>query len=77
MHGRHPIASRDAAVSLVEPLLDAAAVAALLGVPRSTVLGYTHAAHDPLPCLRVGRHVRFQREAVQIWLSRRQGPGGR
>lgn len=40
-----------------EPLRDAAFVAGVLGIPEKTVLQYAREAR--LPCVRLGRHVRF------------------
>jgi excisionase family DNA binding protein len=55
--------------TLAEPLLTADQVSRLLGIPRSSVYEYARRAHDPLPAVRVGRHVRFQRTAVERWLA--------
>jgi excisionase family DNA binding protein len=55
-------------LSLAEPLLTAEQVAALLGVPRSSVYDYARRPNDPLPAVRVGRHVRFHRTALEHWL---------
>jgi excisionase family DNA binding protein len=57
-------------LTLAEPLLTAEQVAALLGVPRTSVYEYARRNRDPLPAVRVGRHVRFQRNAVERWLAR-------
>jgi len=60
---------------LDEPLLTAAQVGALLGnVPAKTVLQY--ARDGRLPCLRIGKHVRFVRSDVDRALSA-DGYGGR
>jgi|SRR3712207_2155308 len=53
---------------LGEPLLDAAEVAVLLGVPRSSVYEYARRTHNPLPSVPIGRHVRFVRSEVERWL---------
>lgn len=45
------------------PLQDAGYVAELLGVPRKSVLQY--AREGRLPCVRIGRHVRFVIADVQ------------
>jgi excisionase family DNA binding protein len=58
------------ALTLAEPLLTAQQVAGLLGVPRTSVYEYARRDRDPLPAVRVGRHVRFQRNAVERWLAR-------
>ena len=53
-------------VSLSEPLLDCAAAAALLNVRVSWVRDAARLGH--LPCLRVGRHLRFTRVMLEDWL---------
>lgn len=58
---------RAPAVSLSEPLLDCEAAAALLNVRPSWVRDATRLGH--LPCLRVGRHLRFTRPMLEAWLS--------
>ena len=45
------------------PLRDATHIAALLGIPRKSVLQY--ARDGRLPCVRIGRHVRFVIADVQ------------
>jgi len=58
----------EAARVLDEPLLTAAEVGALLGdVPAKTILQY--ARDGRLPCLRIGKHVRFVRSDVDRALS--------
>jgi excisionase family DNA binding protein len=57
------------AVDLHEPLLRASEVAALLGVPRSSVYEYARRHHDPLPSLAIGRHRRFYRSAIESWIA--------
>ena len=53
---------------LDEPLLTAAQIGALLGdVPAKTVLQY--ARDGRLPCVRIGKHVRFVRSDVDRALS--------
>ncbi len=54
-------------VSLSEPLLDCAAAAALLNVRVSWVRDATRLGQ--LPCLRVGRHLRFTRPMLEEWLA--------
>jgi excisionase family DNA binding protein len=56
-------------LTLAEPLLTADQVSRLLGIPRSSVYEYARRAHDPLPAVRVGRHVRFHRSALERWLA--------
>ena len=58
-----------AIITLHEPLLTAADVAVLLGVPRSTVYEYARRQIDPLPSIAIGRHRRFSRSDLERWLS--------
>jgi excisionase family DNA binding protein len=60
------------ALTLAEPLLTAQQVAGLLGVSCTSVYKYARRTADPLPTVRVGRHVRFRRAAVEQWLARRE-----
>jgi excisionase family DNA binding protein len=61
------------ALTLAEPLLTADQVAALLGVPRTSVYEYARRDANPLPAVRVGRHVRFHRPALERWLAEQYG----
>ena len=66
------IAEREAAPSR---LIDAAAAGELLGVPTSWVLA--EARSNRVPHIRLGRYVRFRRDALLQWaLEREQGPVG-
>jgi excisionase family DNA binding protein len=49
------------------PLRDAGYVARLLGIPRKSVLQY--AREGKLPCVRIGRHVRFVIADVQATID--------
>jgi excisionase family DNA binding protein len=60
-------------LTLAEPLLTAEQVARLLGIPRSSVYEYARRGEDPLPAVRVGRHVRFHRSALERWLGEQHG----
>ena len=60
-------------LTLAEPLLTAHQVSRLLGIPRSSVYDYARRAHDPLPAVRVGRHVRFHRSTLERWLAAQNG----
>jgi excisionase family DNA binding protein len=51
------------------PLLKADDVAVLLGVPRSSVYEYARRTGDPLPAVRIGRHLRFRRDELVAWVS--------
>lgn len=56
------------------PLLDAAGVADLLGVPKTWVLAEARA--DRIPHVRLGRYVRFDPDELQDWwrTTRSRGP---
>jgi excisionase family DNA binding protein len=54
-------------VLLDEPLLNVAQAASLLNVRESWVRAAARAGR--LPCVRVGRHLRFSREQLQHWLG--------
>lgn len=54
-------------------LIDARAAGELLGVPTSWVLA--EARSNRVPHVRLGRYVRFRRDALLRWvLEREQGP---
>ena len=67
------------ALSLDEPLLDVEQAAALLNVRPSWVRDATRAGR--LPCIRVGRHLRFTRPMLEQWAAQHRienaGAGGR
>jgi excisionase family DNA binding protein len=54
-------------------LLDAAEVADRLGVPVSWVR--ESARSGAIPCVRLGRYVRFDMADVEEWLERCKQPG--
>lgn len=54
-------------IRLVEPLLTASAAAALLSVRTSWV--YDAARSGDLPCVHVGKHVRFLRSDLERWIA--------
>jgi excisionase family DNA binding protein len=56
-------------VSLGQPLLTAAEAAELLSVRPSWVFEAVRAGQ--LPCLKVGRHIRFTRPLLEAWLESR------
>lgn len=67
VRGDTPDSVADCAVlSLAEPLLDCPAAAALLNVRVSWVRDA--ARQGQLPCVRVGRHLRFTRVMLEEWL---------
>ena len=62
---------RDGAVatmSLDAPLLRPDQVAVLLSVRQSWV--YDAVKSGKLPCVRIGRHIRFTRPMLEAWLER-------
>ncbi len=61
--------------SLGEPLLRASDAAELLSVRTSWV--YEAVRDGRLPCVRVGRHVRFLRGDLEDWVSAQRDPGRR
>jgi excisionase family DNA binding protein len=54
-------------------LLDAREVAELLAVPKSWVL--ESARSGAMPCVRLGRYVRFDQADVETWLTECKQPG--
>jgi excisionase family DNA binding protein len=60
--------ARVVALSLDEPLLDAEQAAALLNVRPSWVRDAVRARR--LPCIRIGRHMRFTRPMLEQWAAR-------
>lgn len=56
-----------ALVSLGEPLLNVSQAASLLNVRESWVRAAARTGQ--LPCVRVGRHLRFSREQLEHWLG--------
>jgi excisionase family DNA binding protein len=56
-----------------ERLLDAAAIAEILGVPKSWVL--ESARSGAMPCVRLGRYVRFDLADVEAWIDSCKTPG--
>jgi excisionase family DNA binding protein len=62
--------------TLGEPLLTASQLGVLLGgIPPKTILQY--ARDGRLPCLRIGRHVRFVRSDVDLALEAQRRRHGR
>lgn len=60
---------------MTDRLLDAREVADRLGVPRSWVL--ESARSGAMPCVRLGRYVRFDLADVEAWLESCKQPGRR
>ena len=59
---------------MTDRLLTAAEVAELLSVPKSWPLEQARA--DAIPHVRIGRYVRFRREAVLAWVDGLERGGG-
>jgi excisionase family DNA binding protein len=53
-------------------LLTAAEVADWVRIPKSSIYEYARRAQDPLPHLKVGRHLRFWRVEIEEWLERQR-----
>ena len=62
-------------LSLDEPLLDVARAAELLNVRVSWIREATRTGY--LPCLKVGKHVRYTRSMLETWLAEQRAGGGR
>lgn len=60
-------------VAMTDRLLDAAAIAERLGVPKTWVL--ESARSGAMPCVRLGRYVRFDLADVERWLEECKRPG--
>lgn len=56
--------------TLESPLLMPADAARLLSVKTSWI--YEAVRTGSLPCIRVGRHIRFTRQMLEQWLETRQ-----
>lgn len=50
-------------------LLTVDEVAAMLRVPKSWVYGRTSGEGEPIPFLKIGRHLRFRRAAILEWVE--------
>jgi excisionase family DNA binding protein len=57
-------------ISLSDPLLRPAEAAELLSVRPSWI--YEAVRNGTLPCLRIGRHIRFTRPMLEEWLAERR-----
>ena len=58
---------------MTDRLLDAKAIAERLGVPESWVR--VTARSGAIPCVRLGRYVRFDLTDVEAWLEECKQPG--
>lgn len=59
-------------LSLAEPLLKPSEAADLLAVRASWI--YEAVRAGTLPCLKIGRHIRFTRPMLEEWLATRTSP---
>jgi excisionase family DNA binding protein len=64
---REPVEPR--ALRLDSPLLKPQQAAELLAVRTSWI--YEAVRTNRLPCVRIGRHIRFTREMLEEWLGER------
>jgi excisionase family DNA binding protein len=55
------------------PLLDAAQVGELLGVPKSWV--WEQSRRGTIPTVRLGRYRRYRREAIERWIEELEHEG--
>jgi excisionase family DNA binding protein len=67
--------SAHAPLSLNEPLLDVKHAAELLNVRVSWIREATRTGY--LPCLKVGKHVRYTRSMLEAWLAEQRADGRR
>ena len=58
---------------MTDRLLDAKEIAEMLGVPESWVR--ESARSGAMPCVRLGRYVRFDLADVERWVDDRKQPG--
>jgi excisionase family DNA binding protein len=54
-------------IDLREPLLTAAEAAEMLPVRRSWIADAARTGH--VPCVRIGKHVRFLRSDLELWVA--------
>jgi excisionase family DNA binding protein len=52
-----------------ERLMTIADLSVMLGIPIDTLYGWRHRGVGPAG-YRIGRHVRYRRDAVEAWLAR-------
>lgn len=74
MNARTSPMTAETVVNLDRRLLTARDVAVLLCVPVSTIYELTRSGR--LPCLRIGRAVRFSKEDLEAHLAAQRGTGG-
>jgi excisionase family DNA binding protein len=71
MHGHLELDPGPSRPALSEPLLTPQEAAALFAVRVSWI--YDAVRGDRLPCVRVGRHVRFLRSDLEHWIADQRG----
>jgi excisionase family DNA binding protein len=69
------MSATDVVPSLDEPLLDLDQAAELLNVKVSWIRDATRTGK--LPCLKVGRHVRYTRSMLEAWLADQRDDGAK
>lgn len=57
------------ALEAPQPLLTAADVSQLLTVPETSVREYTRRVENPIPHVRIGKHVRFDQASLWQWIQ--------
>jgi excisionase family DNA binding protein len=62
-------------LSLEEPLIDVKRAAELLNVRVSWIREATRTGY--LPCLKIGKHVRYTRSMLESWLAEQRAGGPR
>jgi excisionase family DNA binding protein len=65
-----PAERRLGQIQRTDRLMTMAEVSDLLGIPVSTLYGWRHRGEGPAG-YRIGRHVRYRREAVEAWIETR------
>jgi excisionase family DNA binding protein len=68
--GTRPPERRLGPIQGTDRLMTMAEVSDLLGSPISTLYGWRHRGEGPAG-YRIGRHVRYRREAVETWIETR------
>jgi excisionase family DNA binding protein len=73
MLGQHRREGRSARrCAVADRLLDAEAVAEMLGVPKTWI--YEQSRKGLIPTVSLGRYRRFRREAIEAWIEEQEKP---
>lgn len=56
-------------------MLDVKSLAAMLGIHPKTIYRWVESNPSRIPCVRLGRLVRFEPAAVRRWLERQRRDG--